>query len=398
MRDASILIKPASSNCNMDCEYCFYKCLSSNRAEYSKGFMKEKTLELLVRQAIDYADHSLTFAFQGGEPTLCGIDFYRKALLFQKKYNKKNLRIFNTLQTNGLLIDENWGKFLSENNFLVGLSMDGPRKIHDWYRKDHTGRGTFYNLMETMEIFDRYQVEYNILCVVTAEASKRAYSLYKFFRKHHVSFLQFIPCMDEKNRLRKNESRESMGVSTSIAPYESVKSITVDINSPFTPQPEQYGYFLCELFDLWYDDFCRGEDVEIRMFSNLAQMAAGFPSEECGMSGKCNCYFVVEGNGDVYPCDFYCEDAWKLGTIQESFENMYHSEKARLFEESSWHLHEKCQNCSYLPLCRGGCRRWREASGDNEIPLHYLCSAYQIFFAHTEERIRNLGDLIRQRI
>ena len=140
MPAASILIKPASANCNMDCKYCFYKCLSSHREEYSKGFMKEETLETLVREAIAYADGSLTFAFQGGEPTLAGLDFFQKAVELQQKYNNKKLQIENTIQTNGLLIDEKWARFLGEHRFLVGLSLDGPKKMHDRYRKDAGGQ------------------------------------------------------------------------------------------------------------------------------------------------------------------------------------------------------------------------------------------------------------------
>ncbi|MCD7824621.1 MAG: anaerobic sulfatase maturase [Clostridiaceae bacterium] len=373
MSAASILIKPASANCNMDCKYCFYKCLSSQRTEYSKGFMSEETLEMLVMQAIDYAEGSLTFAFQGGEPTLCGIDFYRRAVELEKKYNKKNLIIANTLQTNGLLIDEEWAKFFSENHFLVGLSLDGPRKVHDKYRTGIDGTGTFYSIMHTTELFDRYHVDYNILSVVTDEAAKRASYIYNFFRKRGFSFLQFIPCMDEKSRYAQGE--------------KTVFSVT----------PEQYGSFLCQLFDLWYEDYCQGADIEIRMFSNLAQMAAGYPAEECGMNGRCTCYFVVEGDGSVYPCDFYCTDTWKLGMVENSFQTLAQSVKAKQFVEESLCQHEKCTHCPYFSLCRGGCRRWREQSDQGKPGLNELCPAYEMFFGYAGDRINKLGELIKRR-
>lgn len=374
MPAASILIKPASANCNMDCKYCFYKCLSSHREEYSKGFMKEETLETLVREAIAYADGSLTFAFQGGEPTLAGLDFFQKAVEMQQKYNNKKLQIENTIQTNGLLIDEKWARFLGEHRFLVGLSLDGPKKMHDRYRKDAGGQDTFARIMHSVQLLEQYHVDYNVVTVVTNDTAKQASFLYKFWKRNHYPFVQFIPCMDEIKRQDGTQER-----------------------SIYAVEPEQYGKFLCELFDLWYADFAVGEAMDIRMFSNLAQMAAGYPAEECGMNGCCNCYFVVEGDGSVYPCDFYCMDAWKLGTVNDGFVQMKTSEKAKAFVEASRPVCAACQECPYFSLCRGGCRRWREPFVDGKPGLNQLCSAYRMFFAHAAERMERLGAYIRQK-
>ena len=374
MPAASILIKPASANCNMDCKYCFYKCLSSHREEYSKGFMKEETLETLVREAIAYADGSLTFAFQGGEPTLAGLDFFQKAVELQQKYNNKKLQIENTIQTNGLLIDEKWARFLGEHRFLVGLSLDGPKKMHDRYRKDAAGQDTFARIMHSVQLLEQYHVDYNVVTVVTNDTAKQASFLYKFWKRNHYPFVQFIPCMDEIKRQDGTQER-----------------------SIYAVEPEQYGKFLCELFDLWYADFATGEAMDIRMFSNLAQMAAGYPAEECGMNGCCNCYFVVEGDGSVYPCDFYCMDAWKLGTVKDGFVQMKTSEKAKAFVEASRPVRATCHECPYFSLCRGGCRRWREPFVDGKPGLNQLCSAYRMFFAHAAERMERLGVYIRQK-
>ena len=374
MPAASILIKPASANCNMDCKYCFYKCLSSHREEYSKGFMKEETLETLVREAIAYADGSLTFAFQGGEPTLAGLDFFQKAVEMQQKYNNKKLQIENTIQTNGLLIDEKWARFLGEHRFLVGLSLDGPKKMHDRYRKDAAGQDTFARIMHSVQLLEQYHVDYNVVTVVTNDTAKQASFLYKFWKRNHYPFVQFIPCMDEIKRQDGTQER-----------------------SIYAVEPEQYGKFLCELFDLWYADFVAGEAMDIRMFSNLAQMAAGYPAEECGMNGCCNCYFVIEGDGSVYPCDFYCMDAWKLGTVNDGFVQMKTSEKAKAFVEASRPVCAACQECPHFSLCRGGCRRWREPFVDGKPGLNQLCSAYRMFFAHAAERMERLGVYIRQK-
>lgn len=374
MPAASILIKPASSNCNIDCQYCFYKCLSANREEYSLGVMTDETLETLVREAVAYADGYLAFAFQGGEPMLAGLDFYRKAAALQKQYKKEGLTIENTIQTNGVLLDEEWARFLAENHFLVGLSLDGPKKLHDRYRKNRQGSGTFSEVMNAVSIMERFKVDYNIVSVVTKEASQSAAHLYKFYKRNHFPFVQLIPCMDEQERSGKAGSL---------------------LGRSFAIEPEGYGKFLNEMFDLWYEDFMRGEDMDIRMFSNLAQMAAGYPAEQCGMDGRCSCYFVVEGNGNVYPCDFYCTDFWKLGTVADGFAAMRQSKKALDFVRDSEHIEEKCRICPHFALCRGGCRRWREDGG--KIGLNALCQSYQIFFEHTEERIRQLGEMIVKR-
>lgn len=377
MPAASILIKPSSANCNIDCKYCFYKCLSSNREEYSKGFMSEEILEQLIIQAIDYADDYVAFAFQGGEPTLAGVDFFRKVVALQKKHNAKNLTIENTIQTNGILIDEEWAKFLADNHFLVGLSLDGPKKIHDQYRKDVKGNSTFEKVMHTESLFEQYHVAYNILSVITNESASKASYLYNFYKRNGFDYVQLIPCMDEQAR--------------------TVSNADDSVRNQYAVNPEQYGKFLCEMFDLWYEDFCKGEKMDIRMFSNLAQLAAGYPAEECGMNGHCTCYFVVEGDGSVYPCDFYCMDQWKLGTVKDSFLDMMESEKVKEFIQPSLSVAAKCAGCEHFALCKGGCRRWREAAGNRELDLNYLCPAYEKFFAHTKERIYKLGQYIIKR-
>lgn len=373
MPSASILIKPASANCNIDCKYCFYKCLSSNREEYSMGFMSEETLEKLVKEAIEYADDYLTFAFQGGEPMLAGLDFFRKALLLQEKYRvgKPTLKIENTIQTNGTLLDEEWAVFFHEHQFLVGISLDGPRKINDSARKDGKDQGTFYRVMAAVSLLKKYQVDFNIVSVVTGEAAKKASSLYGFYSRNHFPYIQLIPCMDEIQRQSKGEDKNSYAV-TSL----------------------EYGQFLCEFFDLWYEDFKAGKIMDVRMFSNLAQMSVGFPPEECGMCGRCKCYFVVEGDGTVYPCDFYCMDGYELGTVDDGFTNLIQSKKAIDFEEASCHMAEECLACKYKDLCRGGCRRFREPFDSGRPGLHILCEGYKLFFEHTEERIRKLGQTI----
>lgn len=419
MPAASILIKPSSANCNINCKYCFYKCLSSNREEYSKGFMSEETLEQLIVNAIDYADNYAAFAFQGGEPTLAGIDFFRKAVNLQKKHNIKNLTIENTIQTNGILIDEEWARFLAKNHFLVGLSLDGPKKIHDRYRRDVSGNPTFEKVMHTVNLFEQYHVEYNILSVITDESAAKASYLYNFYKRNGFQYIQMIPCMDEHTRVAESQLPrckqdnvernvlQAHGVLTQNCNKEDAQDRKTDVGKlpdagrgaeeRYAVSPELYGKFLCEMFDLWYDDFSKGGSMDIRMFSNLAQIAAGYPAEECGMNGHCTCYFVVEGDGSVYPCDFYCMDQWKLGTVKDSFQIMMESRKVKEFIKPSQNVFEKCTGCPHFSLCRGGCRRWRENADGNVPGMNMLCPAYERFFAYAGPRIEKLGQVIINR-
>lgn len=364
MPAASILIKPSSSNCNMDCKYCFYKCLSSNREQYSMGFMSEQTLETLVKNAVEYADGYLTFAFQGGEPTLRGLDFFRKAIELQKKYNPGNLVIENTMQTNGILINKEWAEFFRDNRFLIGLSLDGTRKLHDGARFDVSGNGTFERVMCAAETLKRYGVDFNILTVVTELIAQKASALYRFYKRNGFSYVQLIPCMNEGGR------------------------------NQYAVTAESYGRFLCEFFDLWYEDFRKGDIMDVRMFSNLAQMTVGYPPEECGMNGCCSCYFVVEGDGSVYPCDFFCLDEYRLGKVEQGFDNLIQSSIVTKFIDESKQMAAECIKCPYVSLCRGGCRKLRQTFADEGLGKSIFCESYRMFFEHTWERLHMLGRTI----
>lgn len=370
MPPVSILIKPASSACNISCKYCFYHSIAECRETANFGIMSYETLETLVKETVRYADGFAAFAFQGGEPTLAGLDFFKKAVELQKKYNTKGLEIQNTIQTNGTLIDEEWAKFLSENNFLAGLSLDGPRVVNDFCRVTRTGESIFAREMETVKLFEKYKVDFNVVSVVTSTTADKITGIYNFFKDKGFQYMQFIPCLDEN----------------------------ISKHSEYSLTPEAYGKFLCRLFDLWYEDFSHGKDIDIRLFSNYAQMAAGFAPEECGMCGRCTTYFVVESNGNVYPCDFYACDEWKLGTVADGFKNLFNSEKSRQFMKSSVDKPQECRECKYLYLCRGGCRRWRDMQGNGKLEKNYLCEAYKMFFRHSEKRIGKLGELIRNRM
>ncbi|MBA7559437.1 Anaerobic sulfatase-maturating enzyme [subsurface metagenome] len=367
----NIMIKPSSSNCNMRCEYCFYHSISEKRLHKSWGFMNFELLETIVRKALNEVEDACTFAFQGGEPTLAGLDFYKKLVKCEQKYNQKNIEINNAIQTNGLTIDEEWAHFLAQNHFLVGISLDGPKKIHDLYRIDNQGKGTFQRIIKAINLFDQYHVKYNILTVVTAQVARDIHKIYNFFKDKNFKYLQFIPCLDPL--------QEEPGV------YR------------FSLTPEKYSYFLKTLFDLWYEDVMSDHLVNIRYFDNLLQLLMGYPPEACGTLGKCNCQFIIEANGGVYPCDFYVVDKWYLGNIKEkSFLELLTSPNSYQFVEMSQNFDSKCNNCPWFFVCRGGCRRWCEPFNDGKPSINILCSAYQDFFQYTLEQFRNIVEKIRR--
>lgn len=369
MPPVNLLIKPASSNCNLRCDYCFYHSLAENRAMKSYGIMSFDVLETLVKRAYEHAEHYCCFAFQGGEPTLAGLDFFRQFAKLQKELKPIGLRVQNAIQTNGMVIDDEWAAYFAENDFLVGLSLDGPKDLHDHYRRNPQGRGTFSRVMRAAQIMEKHKVAFNILAVVNDLTIRHPRRIYNFFRRQGFRYLQFIPCL------------EPLGPE----------------NLPFAIKAADYGDFLVELFDLWYRDLFTDDPTSIRYFDNLVQMAMGYPPECCSMMGRCQPQCVLEADGGVYPCDFYVIDEWYMGNIQEmSLEELKASPAARRFVEVSIRLPEKCRDCEYFALCRGGCRRQREPLSSDEPRLDYMCPAYLKLFEHAAERIYEVAAMVRR--
>lgn len=353
-----MLIKPASSLCNMRCKYCFYADVSAHRKTKSYGIMSLKLLETLTKKALQAADDACSFSFQGGEPTLAGLDFFENLIAFQKKYNTKNLVIHNAIQTNGYDLDETWAAFFAKNNFLVGLSVDGSKEMHDAMRVDANGNGTYTKIMKTAALFDQYHVQYNILCVVNNLIARHPQKVYNALKK--FKYLQFIPCLDSFDGQKEQYS--------------------LDVN--------RYSVFLKTLFDCYYQDFISGRFVSIRTFDNYILMLSGRPPEACGMSGFCTCYFVIEGDGSVFPCDFYVLDEYKLGNIMtHSFDEMISGERAKAFTQVSTHVDETCRTCNWQNICRGGCRRYREPFVNGKPGLNIHCGAFKAFFDYAYPRL-----------
>ncbi len=364
MRSLHLMIKPASGLCNMRCHYCFYADETSKRETASYGLMSRDTLSAVLEHALAAVTQECTIAFQGGEPTLAGLDFFRYAVAEAKRKNKNQARLHFALQTNGLLIDPQWAAFFAENHFLVGVSLDGTKEVHDRNRVDAAGRGTFGRVTHAIETLEQFGVDYNILTVVTQNTVRAYRSIHGFFRKKGYHYQQFIPCLDPLGEERGG--------------------------SAWSLTPELFETYLKTAFDLWYQEAMAGRKQYHRYFDNLLCMLNGQLPEACGMLGHCTMQYVIEADGSVYPCDFYMLDGYCIGNLTEDTLEAVDARRKELgFLEQSLPVEEKCRACRWFPLCRGGCRRDRDYF-EKGIGLNYFCPAYQGFFEYAYPRLERL--------
>lgn len=361
----SLLIKPVSSSCNLRCRYCFYEEESSRRTVKNFGRMSEETLELLVRRIFSEATGAVHIAFQGGEPTLAGLSFYETLAALETTYNVRNLPVTHAIQTNGVLLDDAFCAFLAQKRYLVGLSLDGTRRLHDQNRRDETGAGSFSSTLRAGKKLLAAGADVNLLTVLTDESAKDAAHLYRYFKDLGFRYQQYIPCIDPPGA-------ETHFLSAS-----------------------RYQKALCDLFDCWYDDLCRQDPVSIRDFENYTGILAGMPPESCAHAGHCSCQFVVEADGSVYPCDFYVLDDYRLGSVQsDSFADLQRGSVCRRFLEEAV-LPKSCLSCPWRTLCRGGCRRDRDHGG--ALLENYWCEAYRGFFPYAMERMKRIASWLSAR-
>lgn len=365
MRNLSVLVKPSSCRCNIDCKYCFYKDEAKHWPEGAHPFMTEETLEALVKRMFEFADGTVSVVFQGGEPTLMGLDFYRKFYAFAEKYNTKGCQLEVSIQTNGILLDEEWMLFLREHHVLVGLSFDGVAQVHDKYRVDNQGKGTSEYAVRAIRMMQRSGVDFNVLMVITRDLAHHARECYSFLKSLGIQYAQIIPALDPYGT-----DKCSQGYSLSCAALET---------------------FLTQLFDLWYEDFIRGEAVCITYFENIIYKMMGNTFQNCAMSGMCALEMVVESDGSVYPCDFYVYDEWKMGTLQEmGFKELIATQTAARFLTKSVNVGTHCKSCRWKGQCYGSCRRYQVKT--NGIHENYYCNAYQNFFTHAGDRMKKIAE------
>ena len=367
MEPFTLLIKPSGSDCNIDCKYCFYKARSP---EFGQGRqrMSMQVLETLVKDYMQLGFPVVGFAWQGGEPTLMGVDFFKSAVQLQKEYGREGQQVSNTLQTNGLLLDERWCRFFHDNNFLLGISIDGPREFHDYYRVDHSGCGTFDRVIRAIENCRNHQVEFNALILLNNRNVEHTDELFDFLIGNDITYLQFIPCIETDPATGKP--------------------------ADFSITPNQYGDFLCRLFDRWYD--YGTEKLNIREFDSLVTYLVMGSHTICTYSKQCAGFVVIEHTGDAFCCEFFVEPKWRLGNILETpLEKLASSANKRAFAREKQNLPGKCLVCRYLDICRGGCMKDRVRWNDNLNRESYFCEGYKQFFDYTMPRFMQIAAAIK---
>jgi len=359
-----LMAKPGGSRCNLSCQYCFYLRKGELYPE-SRFRMSDEVLEEYIRQTIEaHRIPEVTFAWQGGEPTILGIDFFKKALNLQKNYSRPGMLINNTIQTNGILLDDEWCEFFKKNRFLVGISIDGPRELHDVCRTDTAGKGTFDRVMQGLALLKKHKVDFNILCTVNRINGDHPLEVYRFFRDEaKAQFIQFIPVVER--------DRES-GTLT-----------------PLSVIPEQYGKFLIGVFDEWMRHDVG--TIYVQHFDTSLANWYGEPHGICVFSPMCGSALVIEHTGDIYSCDHFVDKEHLLGNILKiPLTGLVNSESQRQFGLIKREkLPEYCKKCPVLFACRGECPKNRFAvTPDGEPGLNYLCDGYRMFFTHIDKPMK----------
>lgn len=365
MQQFSLLIKPSGSDCNLDCSYCFYKCRAPEIGQ-GRQRMSHEVLEKMVKDYLGLRFAQSSFSWQGGEPMLMGIQFYEDAVELQKKYAQSGQVVSNALQTNAVLMDKRWCEFLRENKFLVGISIDGPKELHDCYRVDHSGGGSFDKVMAAIELCKEHKVEFNILVLLNDKNVVCPDELFDFFViENGIKYLQFIPCVE-------------------------TDPATGEI-ADFSVKPEQYGQFMCRMFDRWYE--YGPTKVSIRDFDSILFYCVSGRHTICTFDKQCSQYIVIEHSGDAFCCDFFVEPKWRLGNIMtEPIEQLANSSKKKKFARAKQQICNKCLICRHLELCRGGCLKNRKAIAGSIVDKQsYLCEGYIQFFDYTLARFRQLA-------
>lgn len=412
MKELKLLLKPVSADCNMRCAYCFYMDEAAHREIPSYGKMTQETVRTVVQKALKSAD-SCVFGFQGGEPTLAGLDFYENFTDIVREMANQTTnqtathtanrttsqtahtdspahpgkqpgkQISYTIQTNGLILDDKWADFFKRENFLVGISLDGTRELHDMNRRDAAGKGTYSRVLKNARMLLAKGVPVNILCVLTKQNARKIRTIYQTLKKQGFYWQQYIPCLE---------------------PLE-----TGGCSSAYSLSAQEYGEALKTLFDLWFGDRLTDTPVYVRELDNWLHVLRGGQPEACAMYGRCTMQNVVEANGNVYPCDFYALDEFCMGNIREyDFEEL--SEIAADAANSPFFKDrdirgEDCASCRWYPLCRGGCRRdcTSDCQSDNDGACMYdcrasegravnrWCTSYQDFFQYAISRLEYLA-------
>jgi uncharacterized protein len=368
-----VLIKPIGPICNLQCDYCFYMEKEELYPKVRDFRMRRDTLETFVREYIQAQPEGvpeINFAWQGGEPTLMGVQFFREAIDFQEKYRRAGDHITNSIQTNGVLLDDEWGEFLADHRFLVGLSLDGPEGLHDRYRHDRKGQGSFKSVMAGLEILQKHEVEFNTLTVIQADNGDHPEEVYDFLKRIGSRYFQLIPIVEPDGQ---------GGVSER------------------TVGPKQYGHFLSHIFNHWLDQEDVGE-IFIRDFDVLLGLVMGQPASVCVHAETCGRAMAIEHNGDLYSCDHFVNTDDILGNITERSlgEMVNGAHQSRFGQDKRDTLPRYCLECRFLEYCHGGCPKDRiTKSPDGEPGLNHLCAGYKMVYAQCLPVLEQMAKCLR---
>jgi len=373
-----VVAKPIGPLCNLNCEYCFYLEKKALFGPDEKYRMSEDVLAAFI---VDYITSQpgpvVEFVWQGGEPTLLGIDFYRKVIELQKPFARAKT-ITNSLQTNGTLLTDEWCAFLKKHHFMVGISIDGPREIHDRYRRDPKGNGTFDRVIQGLRLLQKHKVEYNVLASVARETAKHPLEVYRFFKNEGVEFIQFTPIVERLTDSSNRQSGLRLAGPSSLLKREEQTDVT-----QWSVIPGEYGDFLIAIYEEWVrNDVGK---VFVMNFEWALNAWIGNPSPICIHAKQCGRSVVIEHDGDVYACDHCVYPEYKLGNIQTDRLSYMVDQSLRsgFGVSKETELPKWCTECKVLAACQGGCPKHRFAMTYHKQPgLQYLCSGYKKFFHH----------------
>ncbi len=379
----NVIAKPIGPRCNLDCEYCYYKDKNTLYPGTRDFRMSNRVLEVFIRDYIESQDTpEIWFTWQGGEPLLLGLKYFRKVVALQQRYCPPAKRVHNALQTNGTLLNEAWAHFLREHDFLVGLSIDGPRRFHDCYRLDKRGRPSFEIVLRTLNLLQECGVEYNTLTVVGRHNVRYPMEVYRFLKERGVGFMQFIPLV------------ERVGDGTMLAGPPALDPEGTP--TPWSVPRAAYGDFMCAIFDEWVrHDVGR---VYVQLFDVQLGIWTGLPSGLCVFAETCGRGLAIEHNGDLYACDHYVYPSYRLGNILDRpLQALVDSPRQQRFGRDKKNtLPRYCLECEFRFACNGGCPKHRFLRTiDGQQGLNYLCASYKRFFSHTAPYMRVMADLLR---
>jgi uncharacterized protein len=393
--DIHLMAKPAGPACNLRCVYCFYLEKQSLFPQNERFRMSDEVLEAYIRQQSKANRNNpagILFAWQGGEPTLMGLDFFKKAVELQKKY-AAGKPFTNSLQTNGTLLDDAWCAFLAKNKFLVGVSLDGPAFLHDAYRVDAKGLPTHSAVMRGLNLLKKHGVEYNVLACVNRETAKHPLEIYHFFKGNDIQFIQFIPIVERMP----DEGACSMGLK--LARPATLDSEQTQEVTPWTVEPESLGDFYSSIFDEWVRN-----DVGKTFIMNFEwAIFSHFKGDGpvCYLSRRCGNCCIVEHNGDVYSCDHYVYPEYKLGNVlTDDVKTMVNSAKQREWGgQKERNLPSYCKGCEVFSMCRGGCpKHWFVGADIGAVGANYLCGGYKKFYRHIKKYVNAFGHLMEHEL